>query len=225
MNQKIMVNVGKRYADYELLKKMALAGMDIARLNFSHATNDQLIGLKENLAKVKQETGKDVKIIQDLCGPRIRVGVLPHDMNLQEGQVYSFSFDKCGTEKMCIPINDKGLINDIKVGHSFYIADGTIGLVVQKIEKGKIYAMVERGGYLLSNKGINVPMTNLSGGGLTKKDEIDAAFGAEQKVDYIGLSFVQNEKDVIKLRKIIGPDIKIIAQIKPHPPFPYTNNK
>ncbi len=209
-----MVNVGQRSGDYELLKKMALAGMAIARLNFAHATNQQLIELKANLTKVKQETGKHVTILQDLCGPRIRVGVLPHDIYLREGEVYSFSFNKCGTEEKCIPIDNKELIHDVKVGHSFYLANGAMELIIQKIEKGKIYAVVERGGHLSSKKGINVPMTNLSGGGLTKKDEIDAAFGAEQRVDYIGLSFVQNEKDVIKLRKIIGPDIKIIAKIE-----------
>lgn len=209
-----MANVGQRSGDYELLKKMTLAGMEIARLNFAHATNQQLIELKANLAKVKEETGKHVTILQDLCGPRIRVGVLPEDIHLQEGEVYSFSFDKCGTEGMCIPIDNKELIDDVKVGHSFYLANGAMELTIQKIEKGKIYAVVERGGHLSSKKGINVPMTNLSGGGLTPKDEIDAAFGAQQKVDYIGLSFVQNEKDVIKLRKIIGPDIKIISKIE-----------
>ena len=214
MNPKIMVNVGQRSADYELLKKMTLAGMDIARLNFSHASNEQLIELKANLAKVKEETGKEVTILQDLCGPRIRVGVLPADIHLREGEVYSFSFNKCEGEEKCIPIDNDELVNDMKVGHVFYLANGAMELSVQKIENGKIYAVVERGGHLSSRKGINVPMTNLSSGGLTKKDEIDAEFGREQKVDYVGLSFVQNAEDVIKLRKIVGPDIKIIAKIE-----------
>src|SRR5436190_769756 len=98
MNTKIMANVGKRSADYELLKNMALAGMEIARLNFAHANNDQLIELKANLAKVEEETGKKVTILQDLCGPRIRVGVLPEDIEMKEGEKYSFSFDSCGDD-------------------------------------------------------------------------------------------------------------------------------
>ncbi len=214
MNPKIMVNVGQRSADYELLKKMALAGMEIARLNFSHASNEQLIELKANLKKVKKETGRDVKILQDLCGPRIRVGVLPQDINMQEGEKYSFSYDKCGDDKTCIPIDNKDLINDLEVGHPFYLANGAIELTITNIENGKIYTTVERGGHLSSKKGINLPKTNLSGGGLTEKDEKDAAFGVAQKVDYIGLSFVQSVEDVRKLRKIVGPDIKIIAKIE-----------
>jgi len=215
MNPKIVANVGKRSGDYQLLKQMALAGMETARLNFAHATPDQLVELKANLKKIKKETGIEVKVFQDLCGPRIRVGVLPEDIEMKEGEKYAFSFDKCDAgDKTCIPIDSKDLINDLKVGHSFFLVNGAIELTITKIEKGKIYATVERGGHLSSKKGINLPMTNLSGGGLTEKDIEDAKWGAKQGVDYMGLSFVQSEEDIIKLRKIIGPDIKIIAKIE-----------
>lgn len=215
MNPKIVANVGRRSGDYEILKKMALAGMNTARLNFAHASNDQLIELKANLKKVKEETGIEVKVFQDLCGPRIRVGVLPEEIHMKEGEEYSFSFDKCdANDKTCIPIDSKDLINDLEVGHPFYLVNGAIELTITKIADGKIFCKVERGGLLSSKKGINLPKTNLSGGGLTKKDEIDAAFGASVGVDYMGLSFVQSEEDIIKLRKIIGPDIKIIAKIE-----------
>lgn len=209
-----MANVGQRATDYELLKKMTLAGMEIARLNFAHATNEQLIELKKNLARIEKETGKRVTILQDLCGPRIRIGILPHDINLKEGEVYAFAYNTCNLEENCLPIDTKELIDDVKVGHSFYLVNGAIELTIQKIEDGKIYAIVERGGHLSSKKAINVPMTNLASGGLTAKDEIDAAFGAKQGVDYIGLSFVQTAEDVIKLRKIIGDKVKIIAKIE-----------
>ena len=209
-----MANIGRRSADYQLLKDMTLAGMEIVRLNFAHATNDQLVELKENLARVEKETGKKVTIIQDLCGPRIRIGILPNDIHMKEGEVYSFAFDQCNLQENLIPIDSKELIDDMKVGHPFYLVNGAIELTVQKIEGDKIIAVVERGGHLTSKKSINLPATNLSGGGLTAKDEVDAAFGAQQEVDYIGLSFVQTAEDVIKLRKIIGPDIKIIAKIE-----------
>lgn len=215
MNPKIVANVGRRSGDFEILKKMALAGMETARLNFAHASNDQLIELKANLAKVEAETGIKVKILQDLCGPRIRVGVLPEEIHMKEGENYSFSFDKCDpNDKTCVPIDSKDLINDLEVGHPFFLVNGAIELTITKIADGKIYCVVERGGLLSSKKGINLPKTNLSGGGLTEKDEIDAKFGAEQKVDYVGLSFVQSEEDIIKLRKIIGPEIQIIAKIE-----------
>lgn len=209
-----MANVGRRSADYELLKKMAMAGMEIVRLNFSHASNEQLVELKENIKKVKEETGKEVKIFQDLCGPRIRVGILHEDIHMGEGEVYSFSFDSCSADPKCVPIDNKELINDVRVGHPFYLVNGAIELTVTEIKDGKIYARVERGGHLSSKKGVNVPETKLSGGGLTPKDEIDAAFGAAQKVDYVGLSFAQSAEDVKRLRVIVGPDIKIIAKIE-----------
>lgn len=214
MNPKIIVNVGKRSADYELLKQMALAGMDIARLNFSHASNEQLIELKENLAKIKKETGKDVKILQDLCGPRIRVGILPEDIHMKEDEVYSFSYGHCGQEQKCIPIDHEGLVNDVEIGHPFFLANGAMELTVEKIEGEKIYAKVERGGVLSSKKGINVPKTNLSEGGLTEKDKKDAEFGKEQKVDYVAMSFVQTAEDINNLRKVVGPEAKIIAKIE-----------
>jgi pyruvate kinase len=215
MNPKIMANVGRRSADYELLKQMVLSGAEIFRLNFSHASNDQLIELKENVKKIKEETGKDVKILQDLCGPRIRVGVLPSDIHLSDGDVYSFVYGgDCDIANKCIPIDHEGLYNDVQVGHPFYLVNGAIELTVIDKKDGKIVAKVERGGLLSSKKAINVPETILTGGGLTEKDEKDAAFGFEQKVDYVGLSFVQSAEDVKRLRQIVGPDIKIISKIE-----------
>lgn len=214
MNPKIMVNVGARATDYELLKKMALSGMEVARLNFAHASNDQLIELKKNLLKIKNQTGKEVKILQDLGGPRIRIGVLPNDVHMKEGEIYSFVYGKCNLEKKCLPIDYKNLAADVEVDHPFYLANGAIELTVERIKKDEIFARVERAGVLSSKKGINLPKTSLSDGGLTKKDEADAQFGKEQRVDYIGLSFTQSAADVKKLRKIVGPDIKIIAKIE-----------
>ena len=214
MNPKIMVNVGARSSDYNILKKMALAGMDVARLNFAHATSGQLVELKKNLARIKKETGKEIKILQDLGGPRIRVGVLPRDVYMKEGELYSFAYGKCDLEKNRIPIDHANLSEDVEANHPFYLANGAIELTVEKIEKKEIFARVERAGVLSSKKGINLPKTNLSEGGLTKKDEADARFGKKQKVDYVGLSFTQSAADVKKLRKIIGRDIKIIAKIE-----------
>jgi len=214
MNPKIMCNVGKRSADYNLLKEMALAGMEIARLNFSHASNEQLIELKANLAKIKEETGKNVTILQDLCGPRIRVCELPREVHMKEGEIYSFAYNECDLDNNLICIDHKELIDDVKVGHAFYLINGAIELTVIEIKNSRIIAKVERGGLLTSKKGINVPQTKLSSGGLTEKDIKDAKFGAEQNVDYIGLSFVQSAEDVLKLREIVGKNVKIIAKIE-----------
>jgi len=209
-----MANVGRRSADYQLLKNMALAGVEIFRLNFAHATNDQLVELKENIRKIKEETGKETKILQDLCGPRIRIGILPNDIHMVEGETYSFAFNNCDLNDKCLPIDNEELIKDVQVGHPFYLVNGAIEMTVVEIKDDKIFAKVERGGHLSSKKGINVPETKLSGGGLTKKDEQDAKFGSTEKVDYVGLSFTQSAEDVKRLRAIVGPDVKIIAKIE-----------
>jgi len=214
MDPKIIANIGQRSSDYELLKKMTLAGMDIARLNFAHAKNDQLVELKEHLAKIKEETGKEVKIIQDLSGPRMRIGVLPHDIHIEGGQEYIFAYNQCDLEKNIIPVDTEEFIQDVKVGHPFYLINGAIQLTVTKVENGLIHALAEQDGHLSSKKGINLPETTFSSGGLTQKDEEDAKFGASQNVDYIGLSFVQDAQDVRKLRAIVGSNIKIIAKIE-----------
>src|SRR6185369_2488597 len=101
-----------------------------------------------------------------------------------------------------------------KVGEPFYLVNGAIHTTVTDIKDGKIFVKVDQGGLLSSKKGINLPDTNLSSGGLTEKDMRDAEFGASQNVDYVGLSFVQSAEDVKKLRKIVGPDIKIISKIE-----------
>lgn len=214
MNPKIMANVGKRSADYELLKKMAQAGVEIVRLNFSHANNDQLIELKDNLNKIKKETGIKIKIFQDLCGPRIRIGDLPKDVIMKEGEVYAFAYNECDLDNNIIPVDHKELYDDVQIKHPFYLVNGAIELIVTEKKEGRIYAKVERGGHLSSRKGINLPKTSLSGGSLTKKDIKDAKFGAKQKVDYVGLSFVQSAEDVRNLRKIVGDKVRIIAKIE-----------
>ncbi len=214
MNPKIIATIGKNSGDYNLLKEMAEAGVDIFRINFSHATSQQLSDLKNSVEKLQKELNKKIEIMQDLCGPRIRVGVLPNDIHMKEDEVYSFSYADCSNEKNCIPIDHKEIINDVQEGHPFYLANGAIELAVEKIQSGKIYAKVEHGGVLSSRKGVNVPQTNLSAGGMTEKDEKDAELGAKEKVDYMAMSFVQNADDLKNLRKISGPEIKLIAKIE-----------
>ena len=148
MNPKIMANVGRRSSDYELLKNMVSSGVEIFRLNFAHASNEQLIELKENVKKIKEETGKEVKILQDLCGPRIRIGILPNDIHMTDGEIYSFSYNNCQLGENCLPIDSDNLIKDVKVGHPFYLVNGAIELVVTEIKNNRIYAKVERGGHL-----------------------------------------------------------------------------
>lgn len=139
---------------------------------------------------------------------------MPRDVIMKEGEVYSFVYKKCDLDNNIIPVDHAGLYDDVQIGHPFYLVNGAIELTVTKKKDDMIYAKVERGGHLSSRKAVNLPRTSLSGGSLTRKDIKDAKFGAVQKVDYVGLSFVQSASDVCKLRKIVGKGARIIAKIE-----------
>lgn len=215
MNPKIIATIGKNSDNYEILKAMAKAGMEIARLNFSHATTEQWGRILGYLKKIKKETGISVKMMLDLQGPRIRVGELPQEVPMLRGEIYVFSNKKTNIAKREIFINHPRLARDIKKGAPFYLANGLIELAVIQVKRGKIFARVEQGGTLLSKKGVNVPETSLSAGGITKKDLFDAKFGANNGADFICLSFVQSGADLQKVRRFLGKKkVALIAKIE-----------
>ncbi|MDD5098662.1 MAG: pyruvate kinase [Candidatus Pacebacteria bacterium] len=215
MNPQIIVTIGPKSEDYETLKAMAESGMNIARLNFSHATCEQWQRVRQSLSQIREETGIDIKMMMDLQGPRIRVGNFPKKMNINKGETYTLFYGKANTLKRQIPIDHPDLFRDVKVGEHFYIANGSIEMEITKISGKKIIAIAHRGGVLIQRKGINIPETNLSGGVLGEKDLADAKFGAENGADYICLSFVQTSKDIKELRNILEDElILIIAKIE-----------
>jgi len=215
MNPKIVATIGPKSEDYEMLKELAKSGMNIARINFSHATFEQWKNIKRDLARIKEETGIEVKMMMDLQGPRIRVGKLPHPIQMEKGETYSFFYGEADIENKEIPIDHADLFKDVRKGESFYLANGLLELEIIDIKDEKILARVHRGGLLLSRKGINIPETNLSSGVLTKKDIEDAEFGIANGADYICLSFVQTGNDIEELRKILGSSkASIIGKIE-----------
>lgn len=215
MNTKIIATVGPKSLDYQVLNSLIRNGVDIIRLNFSHANVNQLITLKKNLKKIKLETGRQALIMQDLQGPRIRIGRLEQEIELIDNEVYVFTGGRASLVNREIQIDDPDLYKDLKVGESFFLSNGELELKIIEIKDKKIYAQVERGGLLMSHKGINLPSTNLTRGGLTKKDIDDVEAVLKYEVDYIALSFVQTAADLRKLRKIIGErPIKLIAKIE-----------
>ncbi len=217
MRTKIIATIGPKSESPEILSSLVKAGMSIARMNFSHCTYDEY-RLRQKLLKAAAAKLKTkVEIMQDLQGPRIRVGKLPAEgIELKDRQVYQFSYSSTGKSSTgVIPISDQYLHADIKKGEPFFLASGELELRVEEVKQGKIFARVERGGILFSNKGINVPLTKMRAGGLTPKDVKDVKFALQQKVDYIALSFVQGPEDILKLRKVIGKaPVKIIAKIE-----------
>ena len=218
MNTKIIATIGPKTESPEDLKRLLDEGVEMIRINFSHATYEQYARVKKLLDAYNKKNKREVKIMLDLQGPRIRVGNMPEGgINLEEGESYSFVFQKGGTyKKGIIPIDNSELHFDIRRGEPLFLANGEIELIVTDIKKGFIKGTVVRGGLLTSHKGINVPYTNIKRGGLTPKDILDVKFGLSVGVDYVALSFVQTREDVEKLRKIISKKkgIKLISKIE-----------
>ena len=215
MDSQIIATIGPKSEDYKILKSLTRSGMDIARINFSHATDKQWKKIKSSLFKIEKETGLRVKMMLDLQGPRIRIEKLDHPIRIARGETYSFFYGKAALEKNEIPIDSPDLYNDIKIGEPFYLANGAIELEISEIKNQKIFAKAYRGGMLFSRKAINIPKTNFSQGALTKKDIADARFAAINGADYICLSFVQSEKDIFALKDVLtNKKIQIIAKIE-----------
>lgn len=205
MHTKIIATLGPSSNKYETMRSLAKAGVNIFRLNFSHADEKQLKLIKAYLIKINKDLKLNIELIIDLQGPRIRIGMLDHEVEMKEGEDYIFVYNsKASINNLEIPIDRKSLFNEVKINHSLFLSNGAIELKVLKIANKKIYARVERGGILTSRKGINLPQTNLKQGGLTKKDIKDAILGAKNNAEYIALSFVQNGADVIKLKKLLA---------------------
>jgi pyruvate kinase len=214
MRTKIIATIGPSSDSYETIHEMVEAGLDIARMNFSHCTTEEYIERKERIEKAAAGLDRKVALLLDLQGPRIRVGELGKEGRvLREGDTAIFS-TKPSTDPKVIFVDYPLLHSDIKAGDPLFLVNGEIELEVSKIEDCLIYAEVLRGGTLYSRKAVNVPRTKLTASGLTQKDIEDVKFGLSQDVEFIAISFVQTAEDVQKLRELVGTKAKIVAKIE-----------
>lgn len=197
-----------------VLEKLIEIGMDIARINFSHASYEQFLKVKKLIDQFCEKHNKSVKMLMDLRGPRMRCGELPDEgIELVEGKEVIFSTDPAN--KQAIFIDDEYLHEDIKKDHPIYLSNGDLELVVTEIEDTEIKAVVIRGGILYSRKGVNVPETDLTTSGITDKDKRDIEFAIQHKIDYIALSFVKDGENVKEYKTLTGhTPIQIISKIE-----------
>ncbi len=214
MRTKIIATIGPRSDSFNVLRDMARAGMYMARMNFSHCMYEEYKNRKKYIEKINKEEKLHVHIMQDLQGPRLRVGELPKKgLLLEEGDELIFTTEKTKA-KGIIHIDDPYVHDDIKAGEVMYLTNGAMELFVTKVVGTKIYARVVRGGILFSHKAINLPQTKLTTSGLTEKDIRDVEFALTEGIEYIALSFVQSAEDVLRLRKLVGTKVKIISKIE-----------
>ena len=214
---KVIATIGPSSSGYDTLKEMIINGVDVVRLNFSHGDYKDHKETILNVRKISDELGLPVSVLQDIQGPKIRVGKLNKDkIQLNEGHKFFITSDNIigNIDKISI---DNNIISDIKENERILIDDGKIELRVIKKEKNKVKVEVMRGGVLLQRKGVNLPESDIKLSSLTEKDVNDLLFGLKNNVDWVALSFVRSEDDIIHLRKLIkknGYDTKIIAKIE-----------
>jgi pyruvate kinase len=213
---KILATLGPPTSNPETIEQLALAGVNGFRLNFSHGDyaerDDQITWIREASAKI----GKPVAILQDLQGPKIRLGMLNENVSVKKGD--EIVLDHAATHNgMTFPVQ-YNLAEKVKVGEPIYIFDGKIRTTVVEIPSATaIKLRVENDGTLMSKKGINLPDTDFGGDILTPKDLKDVEYGATKDIDYVALSFVQSADDINNLRQILvslGSDAQIISKIE-----------
>ncbi len=212
----IVCTIGPTCNTPEILKKLVFAGMNVARLNFSHGSHDEKKRIIKIIRKVEKETGKTIAILQDLQGPKLRVGELKNGgpVNLVNGATVTLTTEPCIGTAEKFYVDYKNLPNEVKPGDPVLIADGTIALQVIKKDKVEVLCEIIHGGELNPRKGVNLPGVKMSVPSLTPKDVKDLKFGVEHGVDWIALSFVREAKDITKLRARIT---KLRASLKKLP--------
>jgi pyruvate kinase len=218
---KIVCTIGPASESLENLKKLMDAGMNVARLNFSHGDYEEHGARIRTIRQACQETGRIVAILLDTKGPEIRTGKLkqePIDL-VQDGRIILTTEDIVGdAERISVTYNN--LPKDVHIGSTILIDDGLIGLLVLDVRGTEIECRIVNGGQLKSKKGVNVPGVKIKLPGITEKDASDIKFGIEQGVDFIAASFVRKASDVMEIRELLerynATHIHIISKIENH---------
>ncbi len=213
---KIIATVGPATNSYEAILELIKAGANGIRLNFSHGTHQERTQQIKWIRKASLAYGKPVAIIQDLQGPKIRLGDFDDIVNVAKGQVISFKYQADYAASGHLP-TQYDLSNKVKRGERIYLYDGKIRATITSTREGVIHAEAENAGILIKRKGINLPDTDLGGDIITAKDRADLVYGSAQDIDYVALSFVQTAQDIAKLRcllKNMNSTAKVIAKVE-----------
>lgn len=203
---KIIATLGPASSSETVIRKMILAGMDVARLNFSHGDIYSHQKRMDIVRRINQKYRRGIRILQDLEGNRIRIGKLKDGKSVllkKRQRLMLFKKELIGNQDE-VYFDYGGSFSDIKSGMDIFIDDGNIRLKAKKIFRAKILAEVIAGGILKENKGVNIPAANLKFPRITEKDKEDIQFGMRNKVDYIAQSFVRDKYDCLAVKKIFS---------------------
>ena len=215
---KVVATLGPASSSREVLAGMVQAGLDVVRLNFSHGERADHLARFELVRSVAAELQRNLAILVDLQGPKIRVGVVDDDgVRVDRGREVVLV---AGTERAAepeIPVVYPDLAADVRQGDQILLDDGAIDLRVREVEGERVRCQVERGGVVRSRKGVNLPGVAVSAASLTAKDRADVATAVEAGADYVALSFVRKPDDVAEAKQAIadhGGDIPVVAKLE-----------
>ncbi|MDA0265554.1 MAG: pyruvate kinase [Cyanobacteria bacterium] len=216
---KIVATIGPASSTHETLLQMVHAGMSVARLNFSHGSYAEHTRMIDLLRQVSRETDHPITLLQDLQGPKIRVGTLaPEGIELLEGATLTLVPTGKEEQPTDITIDYPYLADEAEPGMQVLLDDGLLELKIETVAPARVTCRVVQGGLLKSRKGVNLPDLSLQLPAMTEKDEKDLAFGVSQGVDWVSLSFVRRADDIVALKQRLvelgAPETPVIAKIE-----------
>ncbi len=216
---KIVATIGPASRDPATLRDLVEAGADVFRLNFSHGTHDEHSATLAAIRAVAEASGRHLAVLQDLGGPKLRLGPIPGGLvECALGDAFALVDDRAvADDPRELTSTHRGLADDLKPGDSVLFADGTVAMQVAGVEPGRARLVVTLAGRLRSSQGINLPDSDLKLGSLTEKDLADLDWTAWHGVEYVGLSFVRKAADVDRLRSELGKRgiaARIVAKVE-----------
>ncbi len=212
---KIVATVGPASATAAMLKELFHAGADTFRMNFSHGTQDDHGRVYAAIRALEVEVGRPIGVLQDLQGPKIRVGTLRDGkVSVRSGDRIRFVRNGVDGDSMSIPLPHTEVFGAVSPGQELLIDDGRVRVCVSSVDDAQIDATVLVGGVIANRKGINLPGTVLDLSPLTEKDRADLEFGLRLGVDWVALSFVRKPGDLIEARGLIGDRAGLVAKIE-----------
>jgi pyruvate kinase len=216
---KIVCTLGPASAEEDVLRQLVKSGMNVARLNFSHGSHEYHSERMKMIRTISEEEGHPIAILQDLQGPKIRVGILPDEgVQLERGDEVTFTANENDFEKKRFMITYPMLAQDVKPGERILLDDGLLSAKILRIEGEHVICQMMDGGTLYSKKGVNFPDSELTISAMSDKDREDVEFGVSQGVDWIALSFVRSAKEIFDLRFLIKEaEVKFFGKENEHP--------
>jgi pyruvate kinase len=214
---KLVCTLGPACDSIDGLRGLIAAGMDVARLNFSHGTHEEQGARLSRVRQASDLERKSVAVLQDLCGPKIRTGSFPAKFDLPSGAEVTLTEGEASTSERIIPIQYEGLAADVRLNDRIMFDDGRLVLTVLRIEGNLVRARVDQGGGMRDHVGVHLPSKTLRISALTEKDKQDLDFGLSCGVDYVAMSFVRKADDIHQIREICnawGAPTPVIAKIE-----------